>query len=334
MEDSEKFKAIQDAIEALEKNYGKGSVMYMGESQVTKDVDVIRTGSIGLDNALGIGGVPRGRIVEIFGPDASGKTTLSLHIIANAQKNGGYAAFIDVENALSIPYAQALGVDVTKLYVSQPDSGEQALGIVESLIKSKSFDVIVIDSVAALVPKAEIEGDFGDSHMGLHARLMSQALRKLTFVISKTNTCCIFINQLREKIGVMYGDPTVTTGGRALKFYASVRIDIRRTGQITTGDTISGGRTKVKIAKNKLAIPFQTTEFDIVYGKGISKLGEIIELGVEYKIVDKSGTWYSYGETRIGHGIEKTKEWLEEHPDISDEIEAKVREKIANKVTT
>ena len=331
MEDSDKLKAIKTAIEDIEKAHGKGSIMCVGEDTVVDNIDVISTGSLGLDKALGIGGVPRGRIVEIYGQESSAKTTLALHIIANAQKNGGRAAFIDVENALSLTYAQNLGVDVSRLYVSQPDSGEQALDIVEKLVRTSSFDVVVVDSVAALVPKAELEGGFGDVCMGLMARLMSQAMRKLSSIISRANTCVIFINQMRDKIGVMYGPSTVTTGGKALKFYATIRLDIARISQITVGDKVVGGRTRVKVAKNKLAIPFQVAEFDIVYGEGISKTAEIIDLGVEYEIVSKSGTWYAYGETRLGHGIEAAKKYLVDNPEVCAEIERKVRDEIGYK---
>lgn len=321
----ERLKALELAIATIEKQHGKGSIIRLGEDRAAVPVDVISTGSIALDAALGVGGVPRGRVVEIFGPESSGKTTLALHIIAEAQKMGGLAAFIDAEHALSIGYSRALGVDLDNLYISQPDTGEQALDIAETLVRSGAVDVVVVDSVAALVPKAELEGEMGDSHMGLQARLMSQALRKLTSVISKSHTCCIFINQLRDKIGVMFGSPETTTGGRALKFYASVRLDIRRISNITEGDSIVGNRTRVKVAKNKLAAPFAVVEFDIIYGEGIGRLPELIDIGVENKIVEKSGTWYSYGEIRMGHGRENTQRYLKEHPELADEIEAKVR---------
>jgi recombination protein RecA len=322
----ERMKSLELAIAAIEKQHGKGSILRMGEEHAAIPVEAISTGSIALDAALGIGGVPRGRVVEIFGPEASGKTTLGLHVIAQAQKLGGIAAFIDAEHALSVAYSQALGVDLDNLYISQPDTGEQALDICETLVRSGAVDVIVIDSVAALVPKAELEGEMGDSHMGLQARLMSQALRKLTSVISKSKTCCVFINQLREKIGVMFGNPETTPGGRALKFYSSVRLDIRRISNITEGDQVVGSRTRVKVAKNKLASPFQTVEFDIIYGLGISLLDELLDIGVEMKIVEKSGTWYNYGEERLGHGRENAKRFLSEHPQLADEIEKKVRE--------
>jgi len=321
----DKMKALETAIGQIERQFGKGSVMRLGEKPKIA-VNVIPTGSITLDAALGIGGVPRGRVIEIYGPEASGKTTLALHIIANAQKAGGLVAFIDAEHALDPEYAGNLGVNLDELLISQPDYGEQALEITETLIRSGSVDAIVIDSVAALVPRAELEGDMGDAQMGLQARLMSQALRKLAGIVSKSNTSLIFINQVRMKIGVMFGNPETTTGGRALKFYASVRIDIRRTSAIKQGDTVVGNRTKAKVAKNKVAAPFKVAEFDILYGEGISFTGELIDLGVEHRLVQKSGSWYSYGETRIGQGREAARQFLSDNPDVSGEIELKVRE--------
>lgn len=328
MSNADKLKALQLTLDKLEKSYGKGTVMKLGDSAV-EPIESISTGSLGLDIALGIGGVPKGRVIEIYGPESSGKTTLATHIIAEAQKSGGMAAFIDAEHAFDKYYAQKLGVDVENLLISQPDNGEQALEIADNLIRSGAIDVIVIDSVAALVPKAEIEGEMGDSKMGLQARLMSQALRKLTGTIAKTNCCCIFINQLREKIGVMFGNPETTTGGNALKFYASVRLDIRRASQIKDGDEVSGNRVKVKIVKNKVAPPFRIAEFDIMFGEGISKVGEIIDLGVEYGIVKKAGSWFSYGETKLGQGRDAVKSLLLDNPDLSDELEAKIRDKVA-----
>ena len=321
---NEKLKALQLTLDKLEKSYGKGAVMKLGDAPI-EAMEFISTGSLGLDIALGIGGVPKGRVVEIYGPESSGKTTLATHIIAEAQKRGGIAAFIDAEHAFDQFYAKKLGVDVENLLISQPDNGEQALEIADNLIRSGAIDVIVIDSVAALVPKSEIEGEMGDSKMGLHARLMSQALRKLTGTISKTNCCCIFINQLREKIGVMFGNPETTTGGNALKFYASVRLDIRRIAQIKDSDEVSGNRVKVKIVKNKVAPPFRIAEFDIMFGAGISKVGEIIDLGVEYGIVKKAGSWFSYGETKLGQGRDGVKQLLLDNPELSDEIEAKIK---------
>ncbi|HAF29630.1 MAG TPA: recombinase RecA [Bacteroidales bacterium] len=321
----EKLKALQLTLDKIDKDYGKGTIMKMGDKAIM-DVPSISSGSISLNMALGIGGFPRGRVIEIYGPESSGKTTLAIHAIAEAQKVGGIAAIIDAEHAFDRSYAEKLGVDVENLLISQPDNGEQALEITDHLIRSGAIDVIVIDSVAALTPKAEIEGDMGDSRMGLQARLMSQALRKLTANISKTNTCCIFINQLREKIGVMFGNPETTTGGNALKFYASIRIDIRRIGQIKDGEDISGNRTRVKIVKNKLAPPFKKAEFDIMYGQGISKIGEIVDLGVEQEIVKKSGSWFSYGETKLGQGREAVKQLLIDNPELADEIEAKIVE--------
>jgi len=320
---AEKMKALQLTLDKIEKGYGKGSIMKLGD-QAIMDVPTISSGSIALDMALGIGGFPRGRVIEIYGPESSGKTTLAIHAIAEAQKQGGIAAIIDAEHAFDRFYAEKLGVDVENLLISQPDNGEQALEIADHLIRSGAIDIIVIDSVAALTPKAEIEGDMGDSKMGLQARLMSQALRKLTANINKTNTSCIFINQLREKIGVMFGNPETTTGGNALKFYASVRIDIRRIGQIKDGEDISGNRTRVKIVKNKLAPPFKKAEFDIIYGMGISKVGEIIDLGVDNNIVKKSGSWFSYGETKLGQGRESVKNLLLDNPELADELEGKI----------
>lgn len=322
---AEKLKALQLTIEKLDKEYGKGTVMKLSDERVI-DVPAISTGSLGLDIALGIGGLPRGRVVEIYGPESSGKTTLSMHAIAQAQKSGGIAAFIDAEHAFDKSYAQKLGIDTENLLISQPDNGEQALEIAEHLIRSGAIDIIVIDSVAALVPKAELEGDMGDSKMGLQARLMSQALRKLTGTINKTGCCCIFINQLREKIGVMFGNPETTTGGNALKFYASIRLDIRRIGQIKEGaDNILGNRTKVKVVKNKVAPPFKVVEFDIMYGEGISKVGEIIDLGVELEIIKKSGSWFAYEGNKLGQGRDAVKQVFLDNPELSDEIEAKIR---------
>ncbi|MBP5317256.1 MAG: recombinase RecA [Bacteroidales bacterium] len=321
----EKLKALQATISKIEKDYGKGTIMKLGD-QPDCSVSTIASGSIGLDHALGIGGYPRGRVIEIYGPESSGKTTLAIHAIAEAQKTGGIAAIIDAEHAFDRTYAKNLGVNVDTLLISQPDNGEQALEIADNLIRSGAIDIIVIDSVAALTPKAEIEGEMGDSKVGLQARLMSQALRKLTANISRTNTCCIFINQLREKIGIMFGNPETTTGGNALKFYASVRIDVRKIGQLKDGDDATGSRTRVKIVKNKMAPPFRKAEFDIVYGEGISKIGEIIDLGVEFNIINKAGSWFSYGETKIGQGRDAVKQMLMDNPQLSDEIEAKIRE--------
>ncbi len=324
----QKFKALQTTLEKLDKAYGKGTVMRLSDKKVM-DVEVISTGSVGLDLALGIGGLPRGRVVEIYGPESSGKTTLAMHCIAEAQKAGGLAAFIDAEHAFDRVYAQKLGIDTQNLLISQPDNGEQALEIAEHLISSGAIDIIIIDSVAALVPKAEIEGEMGDSKMGLQARLMSQALRKLTGVINRTNCCCIFINQLRDKIGVMFGSPETTTGGNALKYYASVRLDIRRIGQIKeSADNITGNRTKVKVVKNKLAPPFKVIEFDIMYGEGISKVGEIIDLAVELEIVKKSGSWFSYGGNRLSQGRDAVKQLLKDNPELTEELEAKIRAKV------
>ncbi|SHF07506.1 recombinase RecA [Pedobacter caeni] len=324
---ADKLKALQLTLDKLEKSYGKGTVMKLGDNAV-EPIESISTGSISLDIALGIGGVPKGRVIEIYGPESSGKTTLATHIIAEAQKTGGIAAFIDAEHAFDKTYAKKLGVDVDNLLISQPDNGEQALEIADNLIRSGAIDVIVIDSVAALVPKAEIEGEMGDSKMGLQARLMSQALRKLTGTIAKTGCCCIFINQLREKIGVMFGNPETTTGGNALKFYASVRLDIRRTSQIKDSDEVSGNRVKVKIVKNKVAPPFRIAEFDIMFGEGISKTGEIIDLGVDFNIIKKAGSWFSYGETKLGQGRDAVKQLLLDNPELSEEIEAKIRAEV------
>ena len=326
---ADKLKVLSAVMDKIEKDFGKGSIMRMSSATVT-DVPVIPSGSITLDMALGVGGYPKGRVIEIFGPESSGKTTLAIHAIAEAQKAGGIAAFIDAEHAFDSYYAQKLGVDVDNLLVSQPDNGEQALEIADSLIRSSAIDIIVIDSVAALTPKAEIEGDMGDSKMGLQARLMSQALRKLTASISKTKTVCIFINQLRDKIGVVYGNPETTTGGNALKFYASVRIDIRRTSVIKDGEEQLGTRTKVKVVKNKVAPPFKKAEFDIMFGEGISKLGEIIDLGVDYDIIRKSGSWFSYGDKKIGQGRDSVKEALKNDPALMEEVELRVREAMAS----
>ena len=326
----EKLKILQSTLDKIEKNYGKGSVMKLGDRAAEK-VDVIPTGSINLDMALGVGGFPRGRIIEIFGPESSGKTTLAIHAIAECQKQGGIAAFIDAEHAFDSFYAKKLGVDSANLRVSQPDNGEQALEIADNLIRSGAIDIIVVDSVAALTPKAEIDGEMGDSKVGLQARLMSQAMRKLTSTISKTNCCCIFINQLREKIGVLFGNPETTTGGNALKFYASVRIDIRRTQAIKDGDQNVGNRVKVKVVKNKVAPPFRTCEFDLMFGEGISKLGEIIDLGVEQEIIKKSGSWFSYGDTKLAQGREALKQVLRDNPDLCDELEGKIRAALTEK---
>jgi len=327
MSNSEKLKALKLTMDKIDKDFGKGSVMMMNE-RVENAQEVISTGSIGLDTALGIGGLPRGRVIEIYGPESSGKTTVAIHVIAEAQKKGGMCAIIDAEHAFDSAYAQKLGVDIDNLLISQPDYGEQALEIADRLILSGALDVVVIDSVAALVPKGELEGEMGDSKMGLQARLMSQALRKLTATINKTNTICIFINQLREKIGVMFGNPETTTGGNALKFYASVRLDIRRMAQIKDGDEAVGNRVKVKVVKNKVAPPFRTAEFDLVFGEGISKIGEILDMGVEMGIVNKSGSWFSYNENKLGQGREGVKTLLKDNPALADEIEAKIREKI------
>jgi recombination protein RecA len=327
LEKSEKFKALKLTMDKIDKDFGKGSVMMMSDKGVVEQ-EVISTGSIGLDMALGIGGLPKGRVVEIYGPESSGKTTLAIHVIAEAQKKGGMCAFIDAEHAFDSVYAQKLGVDIDNLLISQPDYGEQALEIADRLILSGALDVVVIDSVAALVPKSELEGEMGDSKMGLQARLMSQALRKLTATINKTNSCCIFINQLREKIGVMFGNPETTTGGNALKFYASVRLDIRRMAQIKDGDDAIGNHVKVKVVKNKVAPPFRLAEFDIIYGEGISKVGEIVDMGVELGIVQKSGSWFSYNNDKLGQGRESVKQLMLDNPEMANEIEAKIREKI------
>ncbi len=320
----DKLKVLKLALDKIEKDYGKGSVMMLGDKQQDK-MDVISTGSIGLDVALGVGGMPRGRIIEIYGPESSGKTTIAIHTIAQAQKKGGICAIIDAEHAFDASYARKLGVDVDNLIISQPDYGEQGLEIADRLISSGAVDVVVIDSVAALVPKGELEGEMGESKMGLQARLMSQALRKLTATISRTGCCCIFINQLREKIGVMFGNPETTTGGNALKFYASVRLDIRRISQIKDGDVASGNRTRVKVVKNKVAPPFRQVEFDIIFGEGISKVGEIIDMGVELGILQKSGSWFSYGDSKIGQGRDAVKQFLHDNPEVSDDIEKQIR---------
>ncbi len=322
-----KLKALQAAMSKIEKDFGKGSIMRMGDEQI-ENVEVIPSGSIGLDVALGVGGYPRGRIIEIYGPESSGKTTLAIHAIAEAQKAGGIAAFIDAEHGFDRFYAQKLGVDVDNLWISQPDNGEQALEIADQLIRSSAIDILVVDSVAALTPKKEIEGDMGDSNVGLQARLMSQALRKLTSTISKTNTCCIFINQLREKIGVMFGNPETTTGGNALKFYSSVRLDIRRVTSIKDGDNVIGNQVRVKVVKNKVAPPFRKVEFDILFGEGISKVGEILDLGVEYNIIQKSGSWFSYGGTKLAQGRDATKVMLKDNPELVEEITALIQQAI------
>jgi len=327
---AEKLQALERTLGNIEKHYGKGTIMKLGDS-VVENIPAVSTGSIGLDTALGVGGLPRGRVIEIYGPESSGKTTLAIHAIAEAQKAGGIAAFIDAEHAFDRFYAEKLGVDIQNLFVSQPDNGEQALEITENLIRSGAIDIIVIDSVAALTPKSEIEGEMGDSKMGLQARLMSQALRKLTSTISKTGAICVFINQLREKIGVMFGNPETTTGGNALKFYATVRLDIRRIGQIKDSESISGNRVRVKVVKNKVAPPFRSSEFDLIYGEGISKVGEIIDLGVEFDIIKKSGSWFSYGDTKLGQGREAVKSLLLDNPELSEELEQKIRDILASK---
>ena len=324
----ERNKALELAVGQIEKQFGKGSIMRLGQKGGVTPIEVIPTGAISIDYALGIGGMPRGRVVEIFGPESSGKTTLALQVIAQAQKTGGMAAFVDAEHALDAAYAQKLGVDLDGLLVSQPDNGEQALEIVEVLIRSNGVDVVVVDSVAALVPRAEIEGEMGEAQMGLQARLMSQALRKLTGAVSKSKTCLIFINQLREKIGVMFGNPETTTGGRALKFYASVRVDIRRIASIKEGDAVVGGRTRVKVVKNKLAPPFREAEFDVMYGEGISREGDLLDLAVEHKVIEKSGAWFAYGGERLGQGRENVKQFLKEHADITRTIEERVRREL------
>jgi recombination protein RecA len=327
---TDKQKVLQAAIERIEKAYGKGTIMRLGDDTI-EAIEAISTGSIALDIALGIGGIPKGRVVEIYGPESSGKTTLAIHCIANAQKAGGIAAYIDAEHAFDRGYAQKLGVDIENLLISQPDNGEQALEIADNLISSGAIDIIVIDSVAALTPKAEIEGEMGESKMGLQARLMSQALRKLTATISRTRCCCVFINQLREKIGVMFGNPETTTGGNALKYYSSVRLDIRRIGQIKDEDKVNGNRTKVKVVKNKVAPPFRTAEFDIMYGEGISKIGELVDLGVELNVVKKSGSWFSYGDTKLGQGRDAVKQLFADNQELADEVEGKIREIMAAK---
>ena len=326
--DRERLKAIEMAVGQIEKQFGKGSIMRLGAKDVIAQIPAISTGAVSLDYALGIGGMPRGRVIEIFGPESSGKTTLALQVIAEAQKTGGMAAFVDAEHALDAQYARKLGVDLENLLVSQPDNGEQALEIVEVLVRSGGVDVVVVDSVAALVPRAEIEGEMGEAQMGLQARLMSQALRKLTGIVSKSKTCLIFINQLRETIGVMFGNPETTTGGRALKFYASVRVDIRRIGAIKDGDTVVGGRTRVKVVKNKVAPPFREAEFDVMYGEGISREGDLLDLAVDRKIVEKSGTWFAYSGERLGQGRENVKQFLRDNPEIFRSIEAKVRKEL------
>jgi len=326
----DKQKVLKLALDKIEKDFGKGSVMLLGDKQ-NETIDVISTGSLGLDVALGVGGLPRGRVIEIYGPESSGKTTIAIHTIAEAQKKGGICAIIDAEHAFDTGYARKLGVDVDNLIISQPDYGEQALEIADRLISSGAVDVVVVDSVAALVPKSELEGEMGDSKMGLHARLMSQALRKLTATISRTGCCCIFINQLREKIGVMFGNPETTTGGNALKFYASVRLDIRRVSQIKDGDVATGNRTRVKVVKNKVSPPFRQVEFDLVFGEGVSKVGEIIDMGVELSILNKSGSWFSYGDTKIGQGRDAVKSFLNDNPEVAAEVEGKIRAALQTK---
>jgi recombination protein RecA len=328
-ESKEKLKALQLTIDKLEKTYGKGTVMKLSDEKIA-DIPAISTGSLGLDIALGIGGIPRGRVTEIYGPESSGKTTLTMHMIAEAQKKGGLAAFIDAEHAFDKTYAEKLGIDTENLLISQPDNGEQALEIADHLIRSGAIDIIVIDSVAALVPKAELEGEMGDSKMGLHARLMSQALRKLTGTISRTGCACIFINQLREKIGIVFGNPETTTGGNALKFYASVRLDIRRIGQIKDGDDINGNRVKVKVVKNKVAPPFKVVEFDIMYGRGISKSGEIVDIGVELNVIQKAGSWFSYDGNKLGQGRDAVKQLIEDNPELMEQLEIKIKAKLAS----
>ena len=334
MAQDERSVALQSALTQIERQFGKGSIMKMGDFSERMAIDVVSTGSIALDLALGVGGLPRGRVVEIYGPESSGKTTLALHVVAEAQKSGGTAAFIDVEHALDPQYSAALGVDLDSLLVSQPDTGEQALDIAEMLVRSNAVDVIVVDSVAALVTKAELEGDMGDTHVGLQARLMSQALRKLTSAISRSRCVMIFINQLREKVGVMFGSPETTSGGRALKFYASVRLDVRKLEQIKVGQDVVGSRTRVKVVKNKVAPPFRQAEFDITYGKGISKMGSILDVALERNLVGKSGSWFTYGDVRIGQGRENAKTYLEEHSDVADELAAKIREALKSGAST
>ena len=326
MANTERIKALESALQQIEKQYGKGSVMKLGDTGAHMNVEVVPSGSLSLDAALGLGGFPKGRIVEIYGPESSGKTTVALHAVAEVQKRGGIAGFIDAEHALDPVYAANIGVDINNLYISQPDNGEQALEITETMVRSGAVDIVIVDSVAALVPKAEIEGDMGDSHVGLQARLMSQALRKLTAVISKSNCIVIFINQLREKVGVMFGNPETTTGGRALKFYASVRLDVRRIEALKAGGEVVGNRTRVKVVKNKVAPPFKEAEFDIMFGQGISKEGDILDLAVEENIIQKSGAWFAYNDEKIGQGRENAKQFLKEHPEVMDEVEAKVRE--------
>ena len=330
---SERLKAIDGTLSQIERQFGKGAIMRLGQHE-TVALEAISTGSIAVDHAIGIGGFPRGRVVEIYGPESSGKTTLALSVVGQAQKKGGIAAFIDAEHALDAEYAKKLGVDIDNLLVSQPDNGEQGLEIAEMLVRSNAVDVVVIDSVAALVPKAELEGEMGDSHVGLQARLMSQALRKLTAIVSKSKTTLVFINQIREKIGVMFGNPETTTGGRALKFYASVRIDIRRIASLKEGEVVTGSRAKVKVVKNKVAAPFRQAEFDIDYGEGISKCGELVDLGVDHKLVVKSGAWYSYGDLRLGQGRDNAKSFLRENPDLADELEVKIRERLGLPAST
>jgi len=322
----DKVKAIEMAMRQIEKDFGKGSIMKLGEAAAKMNIEVIPTGALPLDIALGVGGVPRGRVIEIYGPESSGKTTVALHIISEAQKMGGFAAFIDAEHALDPVYAKKLGVDIDNLLISQPDNGEQALEIAEALVRSGAIDIIVVDSVAALVPKAEIEGDMGDAHVGLHARLMSQALRKLTGIISKSRTTAVFINQIREKVGVMFGNPETTTGGRALKFYSTIRLEVRKTESLKQGNDVVGSRTKVKVVKNKVAPPFKQAEFDIMYGQGISHEGALVDIGTELDIINKSGAWYSYGDNRLGQGRENVKEFLRDNKAIANEIEQKIRE--------
>jgi len=328
----DKMQALENALKQIEKDFGKGSIMKLGESSINADIEVIPTGNLPLDIALGIGGMPRGRIVEIYGPESSGKTTVALHVLAEAQKLGGIAAFIDAEHALDPSYAKNLGVDIENLLISQPDNGEQALEIADALVRSGAIDIVVVDSVAALVPKAEIEGDMGDSHVGLQARLMSQAMRKLTAVISKSKTTAVFINQIREKIGVMFGSPETTTGGRALKFYATIRLDVRKIDTIKQGNDIVGNRTRIKVVKNKVAPPFKQAEFDIMYGEGVSKEGSIVDIGTDLDILDKSGAWYSYKGTRLGQGRENVKEFLKQNKDVCNEVETKIREAVLVKV--
>ncbi len=324
---AERLKAVEGALTQIERQFGKGSIMRLGQRE-TLTLEVIPTGSLAVDSALGVGGFPRGRVVEVYGPESSGKTTLALSVVGQAQKRGGVAAFIDAEHALDPEYARKLGVDIDNLLVSQPDNGEQALEIAEMLVRSNAVDIVVVDSVAALVPRAELEGEMGDSHVGLQARLMSQALRKLTAIVAKSKTCMVFINQIREKIGVMFGSPETTTGGRALKFYSSIRIDIRRIAAIKEGDTVTGSRAKIKVVKNKVAAPFRLAEFDIDYGEGISRVGELIDLGVDHKLVVKSGAWYSYGDVRLGQGRENSKQFLRDNLDVAEEIEVKLRKNL------